>query len=177
MTNKIETYIELLKEYNEKTNIYSKKAYDKLEFHINDSLTLANIITNTPIKVVDFGSGSGLPAIIIALTNTKNTVYAIESKSRKTQFLDHIKSKLNLTNLTIIQKNIVEWTRETKLKADVITAKAFGPKEKIHPLAKKISRKHTQLYIPISTSQKEEHPQHQIITKEDFHYLNIPCFT
>ena len=41
---KVQQYIDLLKEYNETTNIYSKKSYDILDYHIADSLNLAELI-------------------------------------------------------------------------------------------------------------------------------------
>ena len=88
---KIKTYCEALKVYNQTTNIYSKNAYDKLPFHIQDGVTLATLIGNNKKRVLDIGSGSGLPAVIIAIINPKNHVTAVESKSRKTIFLDQIK--------------------------------------------------------------------------------------
>ena len=42
-------FIEALKSYNEGVNIYSKSAYDRLDFHIQDSLILASLI-NCPIE-------------------------------------------------------------------------------------------------------------------------------
>ena len=59
----------------------------------------------------DFGSGSGLPSIPMAINNPKNTIYAVESKKqKKSKFLDHVKKQLNLDNLIIINSNIYEWT-------------------------------------------------------------------
>ena len=89
--NKIEKYIKLLKEYNEHTNIYSKNAYDKLNFHIEDSQEIAKIIKNTKQTIIDIGSGSGLPSIIIAIENPNNKVIAVESKSRKIDEIDYKK--------------------------------------------------------------------------------------
>ena len=101
MQEKVKRYIELLKEYNEKVNIYSKKAYDKLDFHIQDCINIAKLIGNEKIKVMDVGSGAGLPAVIMAILNHKNEVTAVESKSRKTNFLEIVKKELALDNLVI----------------------------------------------------------------------------
>ena len=172
MNDTINNYINELKHYNEKINIYSKKAYDLLDFHINDSITLASIIENKPKIIFDFGSGSGLPAIPIAITNPQNTVYAIESKSRKTHFLNHIKTTLKLTNLTIITKNLFEWNPPEK--PHIITAKAFASLEKIEFITKKLALKNSTLYIPISKAQKEMHAKNtsiSFIEKNSFIYL------
>lgn len=168
----IETYIKELKEYNNTTNIYSKKAYDKLDFHIQDSINLAQIITNTRKTIIDLGSGSGLPGIPISIINPNNTLFCIESKSRKTKFLNHIKKELNLTNLTIINQNIYEWIHHNKQRADVITAKAFGSIEKIIDIAKKIKGKDKSIYVPISTQQREKLNNKNIINSKEFLYFH-----
>ena len=152
----IETYITLLKGYNDTTNIYAKTAYDNLPFHINDALLLADIIQNTPITIFDIGSGSGFPAIIIALKNTANRVYAIESKRRKTKFLEQVKQTLGIPNLQIITQNAFELFHDKKRpKPDIVTAKAFGSLEKLEKIFKTWRHHPKTLYIPISARQKE----------------------
>jgi 16S rRNA (guanine527-N7)-methyltransferase len=154
--NKIDAYINLLKEYNEHTNIYSKKAYDKLDFHVQDSMEIARLIKNTDQVVMDMGSGSGLPSIIIAIQNPNNKVIAVESKSRKSNFLKECKEKLDLKNYTVINDNITEYLHKEKPKANVITAKAFAPFEKCYKLALRMSKRGTRLIVPISGKQQEE---------------------
>jgi 16S rRNA (guanine(527)-N(7))-methyltransferase RsmG len=149
----IENYITCLKEYNEHTNIFSKTAYDKLPFHIQDSINIANIITNSNLNVIDIGSGSGLPAVFIALFNEKNTVYAVESKSRKTEFLDKIKDELRLRNLFVINENIRDFLATTRQKIDFFTAKAFGPYSKINSIVDKPKFRNSKTIVPISVSQ------------------------
>jgi 16S rRNA G527 N7-methylase RsmG len=81
-------YVEELLAYNERTNVYSKTAYGKLPFHVADSLTLALDIRDTigaRRGVLDLGSGSGLPSVLIACVNPELPVFAVESKSRKTR--------------------------------------------------------------------------------------------
>ena len=154
MKRTIASYIELLKEYNTHTNVYSKSAYDKLPFHINDSLAIAGLIENKSTRIIDIGSGSGLPAIPIAITNPKNLVIAIDSKRRKTDFLLKVKKELSLENLTVITININEYIHSSPPKATIITAKAFGSYTKIKPLAAALTQKgRSRLIIPISQAQ------------------------
>tara|TARA_B100000427_G_scaffold274781_1_gene243072 strand:+ start:9953 stop:10486 length:534 start_codon:yes stop_codon:yes gene_type:complete len=172
MNSKLKNYITLLKAYNEQTNIYSKKAYNLLDFHINDCITLATIITNQPLTIFDFGSGSGLPAIPLAILNDKNVVYAIESKSRKTEFLVQAKQKLNLKNITIITKNIFEWNPPKN--PNIITAKAFANLSKIETITKKLNITHCKLLIPISKKQKDSYQTNKTISfieKNNYIYL------
>jgi len=149
----IDTYISLLKAYNETTNIYSKKAYDKLDFHIADCINIAELCENKPQTIVDFGSGSGLPSIILAICCPESNVTALESKSRKTKFLTLAKNELNLSNYTVVNQNIPEWIHHSQPKANIITAKAFAPFTECVHLASKIAKPHARLIVPISYNQ------------------------
>lgn len=178
MNPKIDDYIRLLKEYNETTNIYSASAYDKLPFHIEDCITMAGIIENMPLNVLDMGSGSGLPAVIIAICNPLNKVTAVESKSRKTKFLTHVKDELQLDNLTVITADINEYAAKMMTTyPDVITAKAFAPFERLLPIALKASKSGTMLLVPLSQAQVDALPapiqKDGIMVEGIYRYLNI----
>lgn len=173
MDLRITRYIELLKAYNEHTNVYSANAYDRLDFHIQDCLHLAALIGNNPLRVLDIGSGSGFPSVILAICNSKNRVRAVESKSRKTRFLSHVKNELNLTNYEVITCNIVEYARSKAAKAEVITAKAFGSLEKVIKVSGPLRKEKAQIWIPISKAQADAiNDQYaRIITRDGFYYV------
>ncbi len=163
----ISRYIESLKRYNQHTNIYSSKAYDHLPFHIENCQELATIIGNNKHTIMDMGSGSGLPAIILAICLPNSSVFAIESKSRKTRFLSQIKADLNLINLTVINDDINLIIRTKTVTPSIITAKAFAPYDKVIQLSQKIAKLDTSLYIPISRNQYQSLSQ-QANTKYSF---------
>ena len=146
-------FLDMLKAYNETTNIYSKKAYDKLDFHIDDGLQLAELIGNTNRQVVDIGSGAGFPSVIIAIQNPLNQVIAVESKSRKTRFLNQVKDELHLSNFEVNTVDIQTYINQTSSKVDVVTAKAFGSYEKVFKYAKLMAKKGAEMFIPISQRQ------------------------
>jgi len=175
LNDKHQEYIRLLKAYNEHTNIYSKNAYSQLETHIEDCITLASLIDDSCRTIVDFGSGSGLPAIILAIEKKETPIYAIESKSRKTRFLEQAKQALQLKHLHVINENINEFIHHNNIKADVITAKAFGSPEKIMSFAKKIKHSRPSIFIPISEAQSKQYQYDNgdIIQKNNFYYLKL----
>ena len=178
----ISRYIALLKRYNQHTNIYSAKAYDHLPFHIENCQELATIIGDETHTIVDMGSGSGLPAIILAICLSNSSVFAVESKSRKTRFLTQVKNDLNLTNLTVINEDINVVIHNKTLKPSIITAKAFAPYNKVIQLSQKmVSQKkrplQTTLYIPMSELQYKTLSQQSNIpfsfshTKDNHYFL------
>ena len=154
---RISGYVSELLAYNERTNVYSKSAYEKLPFHVADSATLAlNIRRRAPRGVLDLGSGSGLPSVIIACVNPEVPVYAIESKSRKTRFLAHAAKKLDLSSYTPLTQNVNEVSRSWTFDVDVVTAKAFKPLPEVRPIAEKCIMGDAQLLVPISEAQVRE---------------------
>ena len=170
MNSLVLRYFELLREYNEQVNIYSKHSYDKLPFHAEDSTCLASIIRNDRLTVVDFGSGSGFPSIIIAIMNPNNKVYAVESKHKKCVFLEYVRHDLGLDNLIIINQNVFEFVRTVQFKVDVVTAKAFASFDKVYKLASVISSKGMRIYIPYSKKQVDMVNQDDIIYQDPFYY-------
>ncbi len=154
--DKIEAYILLLKTYNETTNIYSKKAYDKLDFHVADCINIAELCENKHQSITDLGSGSGLPSIIVAICCPNSTITALESKSRKTTFLVQAKATLDLNNYNVINQNIPEWIHHSQPQTDIITAKAFAPFKDCVSTAKRIAKKGAKLIVPISFNQYQE---------------------
>lgn len=125
-SEKIQAYIEVLKDYNERTNVYSKSAYDHLNFHIQDSLFLAELAMKSK-TIIDMGSGSGLPSAIMAIALLDTEVIAIESKSRKRAFLFHVKHECELENYTIFEGDVQLFTSQRKTPCETITAKAYKP--------------------------------------------------
>ena len=127
---KIDDYIALLKEYNEVTNIYSKKSYDHLPYHIHDSLQIARLISNSKVHV-DMGSGSGLPAIILAISSSADVI-CIESKEKKRQFLEYAKEALDLNNLHVFNGDVQSFTKNySGAKISSFSAKAFAKPPKL----------------------------------------------
>ena len=127
---KIQLFKHHLFEYNQITNIYSKKSYDFLDTHIRDSLNLAKLIQPTNCHV-DLGSGSGLPGVIIAIAS-KSQVICIESKEKKRVFLNYVKEALDLTNLVVFDGDVQLFTkRYSGANIESFSAKAFAKPPKL----------------------------------------------
>ena len=171
-------YVSELLSYNERTNVYSKSAYDKLPFHVTDSLTLAmHIRSRAPRGVLDLGSGSGLPSVLIACVNPEIPVYAVESKSRKTRFLAHAGKKLDLQNYVPLTQNVNELARSWCFDVDHVTAKAFKPLPEVEPIMRRCVMGDAQMLVPISEAQVREFAleEHQLERRGDsFLYYSTP---
>ena len=125
-----EKFISMLQKRNEEINIISKETAKNnviRERHIVDSAQIIEFITLNNTKLIDIGSGGGMPGIIISIMmkNLKNSgkIYLYEKSHHKSSFLRKVSRDLKL-NTEIVQKNIFE---AQNLESDTIMARAFKP--------------------------------------------------
>ena len=138
-------------------HLRTRSSYEHLPFHVLDSVTLglaiAESATAAASGVLDLGSGSGLPSVLIAAVNPELPVYAVESKSRKTRFLERAAAVLELPLFVPLTSDVNELSRRSYFDVDHVTAKAFKPLEQVAPIAAACVRESALLQVPISTQQ------------------------
>jgi 16S rRNA (guanine527-N7)-methyltransferase len=114
-------YQSLLLKWNKSINMISKNSeYDLWERHILDSLQLIKYI-KLDERVVDIGSGAGLPGVILSIGGVKD-VTLVESDSRKAVFLRQA-SKLSLNKINIIEERL---DNNFEGDYDILTCRGFG---------------------------------------------------
>ena len=129
----------------------------QLPFHVADSLTLAMRVRQAAQRgVLDLGTGSGLPSVLIACVNPELPVYAVESKSRKTRFLERAAAVLELPLFVPLTSDVNELSRRSYFDVDHVTAKAFKPLPEVGPIGERCILHDARLLVPISEAQVGE---------------------
>lgn len=99
--------------------------------HLVNSAAIAPLVP-AGARVVDVGSGAGLPGIPLALARPDLTVTLLEPLSRRYLFLDECVTALGLRNVTVVRGRAEEGPVVRQLgHADVVTARAVAPLEKL----------------------------------------------
>ncbi|WP_030163265.1 16S rRNA (guanine(527)-N(7))-methyltransferase RsmG [Spirillospora albida] len=80
-------------------------------------------------RVVDIGSGAGLPGIVLAIVRPDLEVTLIEPLLRRTTFLDECVAMLGLGNVTVRRARAEDVADEFAV--DVVTARAVAPLERL----------------------------------------------
>ena len=126
----IEKYIDLILQENNVINLISRANINKeyiLKRHIIDSMQIIDFIDFNQEKIIDLGSGSGLPGIILSILSKNNgskiKISMYEKSFHKVNFLKQVSSNLNL-NTEVLKQNIFNHTDNDKA---IITSRAFKP--------------------------------------------------
>ncbi|MER2520510.1 MAG: 16S rRNA (guanine(527)-N(7))-methyltransferase RsmG [Bdellovibrionales bacterium] len=136
-TLKLERYVELLKEWNEKFNLVAKSTLPEIwTRHILDSAQLKNHIPESSETLADIGSGAGFPGIVLSILGVPQ-VHLIESTGKKANFLKTVVEELKLN--AVVHHGRAEGIKN--LKVDVVTARAVGSLSELLKLAKPLLKK------------------------------------
>jgi 16S rRNA (guanine527-N7)-methyltransferase len=95
-------------------------------------------------SVVDLGSGAGLPGIVLAIARPDLTVTLVESMLRRTAFLEVVVADLGLTGVQVRHARAEE-LKKPRLQADVVSARAVAPVDRLVALAAPLLRPGGQL--------------------------------
>lgn len=121
----IKIFIKEILKFNKAHNIVGR--FSEEEIVSSDILDCETILEhiNSSQKVLDIGSGAGLPGLIIAINQPKTQITMSEKNKKKAYFIRKMIRTLQLTNATILDKattpNLI-----TENKFDVITARALA---------------------------------------------------
>jgi 16S rRNA (guanine527-N7)-methyltransferase len=127
--SRLAAYLSLLQHWNAAYNLTAHRDLDSMRlWHLVDCLAVV-----APIEarmgvgakaLLDVGSGSGLPGVVLALSNPAWSVRCVDAVAKKTAFVRQVSAELGLPNLQAIHQR-VEAVRAPPLH-DLIVARAFA---------------------------------------------------
>ena len=183
----LEKFIELVIKENKVLNLISRENENKeyiRKRHIIDSMQITDFIDLNTKKIIDFGSGSGFPSIVLAILMKSKSkgpkIEMFEKSYKKCKFLEKVSKELNL-NTEVIQKNIFE---EKDMGEVVITSRAFKPLPIILDVVEKNYKNYKNIILFMGKSGKEilietlkkwkiDYETKASITSKDSFILNI----
>ncbi|MCX7766719.1 MAG: 16S rRNA (guanine(527)-N(7))-methyltransferase RsmG [Candidatus Sumerlaeia bacterium] len=130
---RIKTYIDILLLWNRRMNLISDTSLRNIiRKHIIDSLAIA--VQSPPEftlqnkNLLDAGSGAGLPGIVLHIFFPSARTVLVESRQKKCQFLQEVITKLQLQQISVIQKRLENLAHEPEFREqfEVVVARALG---------------------------------------------------
>jgi len=125
--DKLELYRKELINWNKKFNLTTilddKDIYLK---HFYDSICLVKITNLDNKNICDFGTGAGFPGMVLAIIFNNSNFTLIESNNKKVLFLNNLKEKLKLKNVTIINERTESYGKNNRELFDLVTCRAVS---------------------------------------------------
>jgi 16S rRNA (guanine527-N7)-methyltransferase len=107
--------------------------------HLMNCAVIADLIDERCGMLADIGSGAGLPGIVLALLLPSVQVTLVEPLERRARFLADCVSELELANSSVLRGRAEDIAGQVA--ADVVTARAVAPLERLAPLAVGLARR------------------------------------
>ena len=128
-------------------NLLSARGLEELEGrHIAEGLGVASLLPRRPHRVLDLGTGGGFPGLVIAITRPDLQVTLLDATRKKVEFVASVAASLD------VQVEVVHGRAEDVVHsrpdvlADVVTARAVAPLDRLIPLGLPLLRPQGQLW-------------------------------
>ena len=139
-----QAYIEHVSHWNSIINLVSTRDVDKLLTDlIRQSLApLAHLSVPDGAKVLDIGSGAGIPALPIKFARQDLQVILLEPRRKKSLFLRRVVEELGLSAVEVICDRIEGVCERSDWRGafDLVTTRGTGPAPKLLPLIEPLMR-------------------------------------
>ncbi len=121
-------FLELLNQWNGTHALTALPPEARFEELILDACALLPLLSGLPsgAQVADFGTGMGIPALVLAMARPDLRIRAVDKSRKKVAFVRQVGLELGLVNLLLVAARAEELP---PLSADLGTAKAVGSLE------------------------------------------------
>ncbi|MBT3521400.1 MAG: 16S rRNA (guanine(527)-N(7))-methyltransferase RsmG [Gammaproteobacteria bacterium] len=160
-------YLHLIVKWNKHFNLSGITAIQEMvPLHLLDSLAISPYLEGE--RILDIGSGAGLPGIPLAIANPDKNFVLLDSNGKKTRFLFQVKVALELSNVEVVDARVDEYlsTPDTG-EFSLITCRAFSSLSSIVKMIEKPLASGTKLL-----AMKGVYPHHEIAELQQDNTLN-----
>ncbi len=125
---KLIQYLDLLEQWNSAYNLTAiRDPQAMVPWHLLDSLVISPYLHGS--RVLDVGTGAGLPGIPLAIAHPEISVSLLDSRRKRVQFLIQAVNVLGLGNVDIVHHRAEQYRPEKTF--DTLVARAFGALPKL----------------------------------------------
>jgi 16S rRNA (guanine527-N7)-methyltransferase len=127
---RLDRFLDLLGRWNAAYNLTAIRDVAQMRTqHLADCLAVVEPLRRhlgaggRPVRILDVGSGGGLPGVVLALSDPGWHVTCVDTVGKKAAFIRQVAAELPLPNLQVEQARVEELRADP---FDVITSRAFA---------------------------------------------------
>nr|WP_264194044.1 16S rRNA (guanine(527)-N(7))-methyltransferase RsmG [Marinomonas algarum] len=116
-------YLAMLEKWNKAYNLTAIRDVEQMiSLHLLDSLATLPFITGQ--KIIDVGTGPGLPGMVLAICYPEKEFTLLDSNGKKTRFLTQVKMELGIDNVTVANERVEKHAHQGEY--DHVISRAFA---------------------------------------------------
>lgn len=124
-------YLELLERWNRTYNLTGAKDAIRIREQLVDCIAAVPALRRifaaaSPYRVLDVGSGAGLPGVVFAILHPAWQVDCVDAVGKKAAFIRQSAGQLNLSNLRSLHARVESLGPSSANGYDLITSRAFS---------------------------------------------------
>ena len=120
---RLSAYLTLLERWNRAYNLTAVRDPEAMVGrHVLDSLSILPWLEGP--RVLDVGSGAGLPGIPLAVVRPDCQFYLLDSNGKRTRFLTQVAGELQLHNARVVRGRVEDYRPESLF--DTVVSRAFA---------------------------------------------------
>lgn len=117
------SFIKLIEKWNKAYNLTAiRNREDMVRLHVLDSLAIVPFIEGK--RVIDIGTGAGLPGIPLAIYLPEIEFTLLDSNAKKTRFVQQAILELKLKNVSVCHNRVEQYHPEKRF--DTVITRAFA---------------------------------------------------
>jgi 16S rRNA (guanine527-N7)-methyltransferase len=124
---KLLAYVALLQKWNRIHNLTAIRESERMvTHHLLDALAaLPHLPQRRMLRLIDVGSGGGLPGVPLAIARPDWRVTLLDSNRKKTTFLRQVAAELGLPGVAVAAARVEDYAPQVRF--DVAISRAFAP--------------------------------------------------
>ncbi len=120
---RLAAYLALLERWNRAYNLTAVREPEAMVIrHLLDSLSIQPWLEGP--RVLDVGSGAGLPGIPLAIVRPDDAFCLLDSNGKRTRFLTQATAELQLTNVSVVRSRVEDYRPATPFNS--VVSRAFA---------------------------------------------------
>lgn len=159
LTDRGMQYLSLLQKWNRYGLVAPGNPSEWLSAHLLDCLALVPAVqaaaehstTSSPARLLDVGTGAGLPGLILALALPQLSVCLLDSRRRPCTFVHQAAVEMGLDNVSVHCGRVEELPAD--LRSPLLTARALAPPSRLLPLLACAAATGASALLPIGPEQ------------------------
>ncbi|MDB5986382.1 MAG: rsmG [Nevskia sp.] len=121
----LQAYLAELAKWNRAYNLTAiRDPAEMVTRHVLDSLAVLPHLPGSSLRLLDVGSGGGMPGLVLAIVRPQWQVTVLDGNGKKARFLRHAVRALGLGNVEVAEARVEDWQAPQPF--DCIISRAFA---------------------------------------------------